>query len=57
MHVRDVAADKVIVTFHCNCELFLMIVQKFGVGQDNEWDLVTECFEDGARAWILLVGD
>ena len=50
MHIRDVAAYKVIVTFHCNCELFLMIVQKSGVGHYNEWDLVTECFENGARA-------
>ena len=41
------------MVIHCNSELRLVVVQKGGVGDDDEGDLKTQRLEDGTRTCCI----
>jgi hypothetical protein len=54
VNLLDIPSQNVVLLLHGYGKLLLVIVEERGVGHDDEWNLVAEGFQDGARAYDNL---
>lgn len=47
----DISTNKVVRPFHGHGQLFLMVVEKAGIGHDNQRYLIPQSFQDGTRSY------